>query len=61
VQELKDCLINFIDYYNKTFARPFRWTYTGRPTKSQQPNRPRTWREIWVEKREAGQQPALAS
>lgn len=61
VQELKDRLINFIDYYNKTFARPFRWTYTGRPTKSQQPNRPRTWRESWVKNREAGQQLALAS
>ena len=24
-------LLNFIDYFNRVFAKPFRWTYTGRP------------------------------
>jgi transposase len=46
-QELKDRLLRFIDYFNRTFARPFRWTYTGRPVKAQQRPRPRTWRENW--------------
>lgn len=60
LQELKDRLVDFIDYFNRTFARPFRWTYTGRPVKSQQPTRPRTWRENWVRKSQAGQELALA-
>jgi hypothetical protein len=23
--------VNFIGYFNRAFAKPFRWTYTGRP------------------------------
>ena len=61
VQELKDRLVEFIEYFNNTFARPFRWTYTGRPTKSQQPTRPRTWRESWVRKQQAGQELAMVT
>jgi len=45
---LKQRLLGFIDYFNRTFARAFRWTYTGRPTKAQTTPRPRTWREDWV-------------
>lgn len=45
---LKERLLNFIDYFNRTFARPFRWTYTGRPVKAQAVPRPRTWRESWA-------------
>jgi hypothetical protein len=30
-EELKARLLDFIDYFNRTFAQPFRWTYTGRP------------------------------
>lgn len=30
-QELKQRLLDFIDYFNKTMAKPFKWTYTGRP------------------------------
>lgn len=30
-EELKDCILRFIDYFNRTLAKPFRWTYTGRP------------------------------
>jgi len=29
--DLKTKLMSFIDYFNKAFAKPFRWTYTGRP------------------------------
>jgi hypothetical protein len=45
---LRDRLLDFIDYFNRTFARPFRWTYTGRPVKAQSAPRPRTWRENWA-------------
>ena len=23
--------MNFIEYFNRVFAKPFNWTYTGRP------------------------------
>lgn len=31
VEELREKLSNFIDFFNDTMAKPFRWTYTGRP------------------------------
>jgi transposase len=31
VKDLHDKLVNFIEYFNRVFAHPFRWTYTGRP------------------------------
>jgi transposase len=31
VKDLRDKIINFIEYFNRVFAHPFRWTYTGRP------------------------------
>lgn len=31
VKQLRQRLRQFIDYFNRTFAHPFRWTYTGRP------------------------------
>ena len=31
VADLRDKLVNFIGYFNRAFAKPFRWTYTGRP------------------------------
>ena len=31
VTDLRDKLMNFIAYFNRVFAHPFRWTYTGRP------------------------------
>ena len=31
VDDLCDKLLAFIDYFNQVFARPFKWTYTGRP------------------------------
>jgi hypothetical protein len=29
--DLHDKLLSFITYFNKVFAKPFRWTFTGRP------------------------------
>jgi DDE superfamily endonuclease len=31
VTELRQRLLAFIEYFNKTMAKPFKWTYTGRP------------------------------
>lgn len=31
VADLETRLRQFIDYYNRTMAHPFAWTYTGRP------------------------------
>jgi hypothetical protein len=56
---LKQRLLSFIDYFNRTFAQPFRWTYTGRPVKAQRTPRPRTWRETWASYRENRQELAL--
>lgn len=30
-EELQQRLLAFIDYFNRTMAKPYRWTYTGRP------------------------------
>ena len=30
-QDLRDRLLAFIDYFNRNLAKPFKWTYTGRP------------------------------
>jgi transposase len=35
VGDLREKLVNFIAYFNRTFAKPFRWTYTGRPLMAQ--------------------------
>lgn len=29
--ELRDCILKFIDYFNRTMAKPYKWTYAGRP------------------------------
>ena len=31
VAELRQRILDFIAYFNQTLAKPFRWTYTGRP------------------------------
>ncbi len=31
VEDLRQRILNFIDYFNETMAKPFKWTYTGRP------------------------------
>jgi hypothetical protein len=34
VADLRSKLENFIEYFNRVFAKPFRWTYTGRPLRA---------------------------
>ena len=58
---LKDRLLDFIDYFNRTFAKPFRWTYTGRPVTAETVKRPATWKESWASRRENGATLALIS
>jgi putative transposase len=29
-EDLKTRLLEFIDYFNRTIARPFKWTYRGK-------------------------------
>jgi hypothetical protein len=29
--ELREKILAFIDYFNRTMAKPFKWTFTGRP------------------------------
>ena len=31
IEELQQALINFIEYFNATMAKPFKWTYAGKP------------------------------
>ena len=31
VNELRERILTFIEYFNKTMAKPFKWTYAGRP------------------------------
>ena len=31
VADLRSKLLNFIEYFNRVFAKPFHWTYTGCP------------------------------
>lgn len=58
---LRDRLLDFIDYFNRTFAKPFRWTYNGRPLSKKTENRPATWKEKWASRREAGEGLALVA
>lgn len=39
VEDLEAQLRQFIDYYNRTMAHPFTWTYTGKPLAPHQPSR----------------------
>ena len=57
---LKERLLEFIDYFNRTFAKPFRWTYTGRPVTAETVKRPATWKEKWTNRRENSETLALA-
>jgi transposase len=61
LDELKQRLLDFIDYFNRTFAQPFRWTYTGRPVNARPVPRPRTWRESWVRSRKDTQELAMVT
>jgi transposase len=57
--ELKTRLLDFIDYFNRTFAKPFRWTYTGRPVAATTVKRPPTWKENWVSRRASSETLAI--
>jgi len=61
LEVLKQRLLDFIDYFNRTFASPFRWTYTGRPVKANPNPRPRTWRESWASRRKDSQQSTVVA
>jgi len=56
---LKDRLLDFIEYFNGTFAKPFRWTYTGRPVAATTVKRSATWKESWASRRANGATLAL--
>jgi transposase len=58
---LKNRLLDFIDYFNRTFAKPFRWTYTGRPVTAATVKRPRTWKEESAARRESSETSALVA
>ena len=34
VDDLRQRILKFIDYFNRTMAKPFKWTYTGRPLRA---------------------------
>lgn len=51
---LRDRILAFIEYYNTTFAKSFRWTFTGRPVATKTDKRPRTWKEDWVDQVSVG-------
>ena len=34
VADLRSKLLNFIEYFNRVFAKSFHWTYTGRPLRA---------------------------
>ena len=58
-EALRMRLLDFIDYFNRTFAKPFRWTYTGRPVTAATVKRPTTWKEKWANRRQSGESLAL--
>ena len=60
-EALKERLLDFINYFNRTFAKPFRWTYTGRPLAAATVRRPATWKEEWANYRESGKTLALVA
>lgn len=33
LEEMRERILSFIDYFNETLAKPFRWTFTGAPLK----------------------------
>lgn len=44
-KDLRAKLLSFIEYFNRTYAKPVDWTYDGCRKKSKNHERPRTWRE----------------
>jgi transposase len=33
LEEMRERILSFVDYFNETLAKPFRWTFTGTPLK----------------------------
>lgn len=50
LHDLKTRLLDFITYFNNTFAKPFEWNYTGRHVPKDSIKRPNTWRENWAKR-----------
>lgn len=34
IEDLRERILAFIDYFNRVLAKPFKWTFTGRPLKA---------------------------
>lgn len=60
-EHLKARLLDFIDYFNSTFAKPFQWNYTGRHVQPNGIRRPSTWKENWAKPRQAELTSALVA
>lgn len=60
-EHLKERLLDFIDYFNSTFAKPFQWNYTGRHIQPNGIRRPSTWKENWAKPRQAELASALVA
>ena len=58
---MKERLLDFIDYFNRTFAKPFRWTYTGRPLTAKTVKRAATRKKSWASRRANSETPALVA
>lgn len=58
---LQERLQAFLDYFNRTYAKPFRWTYTGRPVAKSTDKLPATWKQKWANRREAAATLALVT
>jgi transposase len=61
LEDLKERLLDFIDYFNRTFAKPFQWNYTGRRVRSDTIQRPSTWKEHWARSQQTAQTSALVA
>jgi len=50
LEDLENRLLDFITYFNNTFAKPFEWNYTGRRVEKESVKRPNTWKETWAKR-----------
>jgi len=57
---LKERLLNLFDYFNRTFAKPSRWIYTGRPVTAKMIKHPATRKESCASRQANGQTLVLA-
>ena len=44
-EDLKEKLQTFIEYDNRSYAKPVNWTYEGTGKEAKKVERPRTWHE----------------